>query len=117
MLFRLSEDYRAALDEDQGARTYRVWLDTLSLYASTHFKAEERCMHHYRCPAAGANRSAHDAFVARLTEFASLHAAVGFRPSDALALVNFLDDWLADHIGGIDTQLKSCVVAGGDHGV
>ena len=106
MLFKMAEDYRLALDEGQGERVYRAFLDSLDLYARSHFRFEEGCMEQCHCPAAQSNRDAHGRFVDVLAQFHQRYAAKGFDPADARGLTNTLDRWLADHIGRIDVQLK-----------
>ena len=109
LLFRMSSDYREALNEQRGERMYALWLESLDDYAKAHFDVEEGCMHRYRCPAAATNSAAHCRFTEVLATFRRRHADHGFRPADARQLVDFLDDWLASHIGRIDVQLKPCV--------
>jgi hemerythrin len=109
MLFRMSEDFHAALVEGAGERIYGLLLQSLQDYASAHFGIEEDCMHKYLCPIATTNKEAHLSFVAELDRFRERFDENGFRLADAHALVRFVDDWLAAHIGQIDVQLKPCV--------
>jgi hemerythrin len=108
-LFKMVADYDAALDEARGAQVYSVLLQALDLYARTHFRFEERCMDEYHCPIAAVNREAHVRFIALLAGFQQRYAAQGFDPTDAHTLVATIDQWLADHIGRIDVQLKPWV--------
>ncbi len=66
-------------------------------------------MHRYRCPAAQMNREAHAKFVEAISGFRKRYTVNGFNPADALQLVQYVDEWLANHIGRIDVQLKPCV--------
>jgi hemerythrin len=106
MLFNMSEDFRLALDHGAGMRVYGDFLKSLRLYARGHFGFEEQCMNQYECPVAHVNCTAHAHFVEALAEFQRDYATKGFDRADAHRLVDFLDAWLADHIGGIDVQLK-----------
>lgn len=108
-LFRMSDDYREALDAGRGERVYKVMLDSLDAYARGHFGSEEQCMYRYQCPAAAANADAHKRFLDVLADYKQQYAASGFRHDEAARLVDFIDAWLAGHIGGIDVQLKACV--------
>ena len=110
-LFRMSDDYREALAAGKGARVYKVMLDSLYVYARSHFGSEEQCMHRSHCPAAAANADAHGRFLAVLAEYRQRYAVSGYREDEAARLVDFIDGWLAGHIGGIDVQLKPCVEA------
>jgi hemerythrin len=108
-LFQMSEDFRAALDEGRGERVYGLLLDSLTRYARAHFGIEEECMEQCRCPAAKENRLAHGEFVDVLAGFHKCYAQRGFDRADAQRLVDFVDQWLAGHIGRIDVQLRPCV--------
>ena len=99
MLFRFSEDYRAALLEERG--------ETLDRYARAHFGLEEQCMYRHRCPVAERNAAAHKRFIEALAGYRARYREDGFDRQDAMRLVEYIDDWLVNHIGRIDTKLKS----------
>ena len=109
MLFKMSEDYRAVLDEGRGERLYSTMLDSLAGYAAAHFSIEEQCMFRYQCPVAERNSNAHAQFVDVLKSFQTRYAAAGYSLSDANQLVDFVDEWLTEHIGTIDVQLQDWV--------
>jgi len=109
MIFKMAEDFRAALDEGAGERVYGEMLQSLDLYVRTHFGLEERCMEKYRCPVAEGNKRAHVKFVEVLSGFQQRYTASGFNRDDAHNLVDSVDDWLADHICRIDVRLKQSV--------
>lgn len=106
MLFRMSGDFREALDEGHGEHVYGGLLESLGAYARAHFGFEEGCMERSQCPAAQQNKRAHVKFVAALSELQERYKAVGFDHLDAQRLVDFIDQWLAEHICGIDLQMK-----------
>ena len=108
-LFKMSEDYRTSLEEGRGERLYSMVLDSLAAYAAAHFGMEEQCMFRYQCPVAEQNHLAHAQFVDVLKSFQTRYAAAGFSLTDANQLVDFVDNWLAYHIGRIDVQLKTCL--------
>jgi len=110
-LFKASNDYRLALEESCGQPVYETVLRFLEEYAVDHFGFEEQCMHRFRCPVAALNVDAHKQFVRELSRFRAAYERVGYRDEDAVALVNFVDEWLASHIAGIDIHLKPCVAA------
>ena len=109
MIFKMAEDFRAALDEGGGERVYSWMLESLDLYVRTHFGFEERCMDKYSCPVAEGNKRAHARFVEVLSGFQQRYTAGGFNPVDARALVDSVDQWLVDHICRIDVRLKEVV--------
>lgn len=106
MIFQMSEDFRASLDEGQGERVYAVMLESLHRFAKAHFGFEEQCMERYRCPVADANSQAHAKFLEVLSGFSQRFDSKGFDRADAHKLVAFVDQWLTDHICRIDIQLK-----------
>lgn len=114
MLFQMSEDFRAALDEGKGEQVYGGLLRSLHLYARSHFGFEEQCMAKYQCPVAHRNCVAHTKFMEVLMGFQQRFDSHGFERSDAHRLVDFIDQWLADHIGRIDVQIKPYVERGSD---
>lgn len=109
MIFKMAEDFRAALDESAGERVYGGMLESLDLYVRTHFGFEERCMDKYSCPVAEGNKKAHDRFVEVLSGFQQRYTVSGFDRADARDLVDTVDRWLADHICRIDVRLRGYV--------
>ena len=109
MIFRMSEDFRAALDEGLGDDVYSVMLDNLRLYCRGHFGYEERCMNEYRCPVAQQNKEAHAGFIEVLSGFQKRYTESGYDRADARKLVDTVDQWLTKHICNIDIHLKRCV--------
>jgi len=109
MIFRMAEDFRAALDEGRGEGVYEEMLQSLDLYVRTHFGFEEKCMDKYGCPVAAGNKKAHGRFVEVLAKFQERYGASGFDRMDARELVDTIDQWLVDHICRIDARLKEYV--------
>jgi hemerythrin len=105
MLFRMSEDFRLALDEGGGEGVFHLFLEGLELYALAHFRFEEGCMERCHCPAAEANKSAHVAFEETIRRFRE-RSRRGFDGAEARELTAVIDSWLANHIARIDVQLR-----------
>jgi hemerythrin len=109
MLFQMVEDFRDALDHGEGVGVYGGLLRSLETYARVHFAFEEGCMVRHHCPMAGRNQEAHAQFLEVLAGFQQQFAVNGFDPSVALHLMDTLEEWLANHIGRIDVNLKASV--------
>lgn len=105
-IFRVADDFRSALEDGQGERTYGVLLRFLQGYIRSHFGFEERCMAEYHCPAARANHQAHVEFTETLDDFSRRYAGGGFRVEDARELVDTLERWFASHIAHVDVRLR-----------
>ena len=109
MIFQMSEDFRAALDDGLGDEVYSVLLDNMMLYCRGHFGLEEQCMAQHRCPVARINKTAHQDFIQTLSGFQQRHATHGYDRAEARRLVDIIDQWLDQHICRIDIHLKRCV--------
>jgi len=109
MIFQMSEDFRATLDEGLGGEVYSVMLDNLSVYFRGHFSFEERCMTEHQCPVAQENKAAHKKFIKTLSGFQQRYVTQGYNRADARQLVDTIDQWLDRHICRIDIHLKRCV--------
>jgi hemerythrin len=109
MIFRMAGDFREALDEGHGERTYGLLLEFLDRYCQSHFKFEERCMEERRCAFAQRNKDAHAHFVEVVADFQARFAKSGYRVDDARELVDTVDRWLSEHICGIDVHLKDSI--------
>ena len=105
-IFAVAEDFRLALEEGKGEKTYVVVLDFLTGYIRAHFGFEDRCMVQYRCPAAEKNREAHAAFTKSLEGYRERYASTGYRADDAQELMDYLETWFVGHIGSIDVTLR-----------
>ena len=109
MIFKMAEDFRAALDTGAGGASYTVLLDALTVYCRGHFGFEERCMEEYRCPVAQKNKEAHSMFLATLRDYQQRDALGGYLAADARDLIDTVDRWLDEHICRIDVHLRNCV--------
>jgi hemerythrin len=108
-LFQIAGDFRDALDEGKGERTYGLLLRILDTYTRAHFGIEEQCMQQHRCPVAEKNKNAHSKLIETLSGFQNRYHASGYDHAEASRLVDTLEQWLADHICRIDMHLKKCV--------
>ena len=77
-------------------------LPELAAYTVTHFADEERMMEQQRTPGLEAHKAIHRAFEAKVSQtIESFRSGKGVVTSE---LVNFLVDWLSQHIGGTDQK-------------
>lgn len=67
-------------------------------------------MARYRCPSALKNKEQHRGLLQMLAEHRRFHAAHGYDPHDAQILVHALQHWLHSHLGGVDRELRHCVM-------
>ena len=77
-------------------------LSSFAAYTQTHFSDEERVMMQNRYPGFHAHKKAHDQLVARVRAVQrQIEAGDG---AVSPGVMNFLKDWLLDHIQGVDMQ-------------
>lgn len=110
MIFKMTNDFRLALDEGGGESVYPLFLEYLEHYCKAHFDFEEGCMHKLKCPAAQKNKQAHLEFVDNFERFSLAYQNHGFQQTDARELIDTIDNWLQDHICCIDVHLKQCIM-------
>lgn len=108
-LFAFSEEFREALENGFGEKTYDLFLEFLGTYAEMHFDFEEACMLAHVCPVADRNRKEHVSFSRMIAEEEAAYRSHGFDRERALELTRKIDSWLDSHICRIDVQLKDCV--------
>jgi hemerythrin len=77
-------------------------LNKMSNYAAIHFLYEEELMKKHNYPEFNEHKKLHDAFVAKVSEFIQKHKEGHLMLS--LDVMNFLKDWLKNHIQGVDKK-------------
>jgi hemerythrin len=80
-------------------------IDELTDYSGNHFAFEEKYFDKFGYPAAASHKLEHTNFVKKVTEFKN-----GFNSGQValtIEVMNFLRDWLKNHIQGIDKQYSS----------
>lgn len=102
VLFRLIDELaQAMLDETPDAALQPIF-DRLHEYTLTHFATEEKLMAKYGYPADRDHHANHRALEASLAELVE-RAAQG-EPLVSLQTMNFLRQWLYEHIDGVDRR-------------
>ena len=83
-----------------------IALHDMSVYASRHFRDEEKLLDEIDYPEADSQRQEHDHYQEMLTEL--LVDAVEGTP-DADKMARFLEEWWVDHILNSDMKYKPCL--------
>lgn len=101
-LFELVDKLDQAIVEGRTREAVEKIIPELADYTVRHFSDEEKIMEARRSPGLEGHKAIHKAFVAKVGEVAEgLRTGGGVMTSD---LVNFLQDWLVEHIGGTDQK-------------
>ena len=99
-LFAIGRELYAAMSAGQGKLAVGRIIDRLVQYTIVHFAHEERLMKQYHYPDLAAHKAEHDALSARVAAFQqSFHSG---HVTMAVQVLQFLRDWLEEHIKGSD---------------
>lgn len=110
-LVQMLNDLHDAMRQAKGASVLGPLVNGLIDYAGTHFKTEERYFTRFAYPEADQHKKLHADFVAKVTDFKSRFEAntVGL----SMDIMNFLSNWLQNHIKGEDKKYTACFKANG----
>jgi hemerythrin len=112
MIFQKFNEFSEAIAEGASREAAAEILDFLQFYASWHFKREEKCMDEYKCPVAAQNQQAHAEFLATFNGYYEQWQNGTMTPALARKTHRELENWLLNHIGHTDVQLRLCVGKG-----
>ena len=110
-LFALLNALHDAMRQGKGQAIVQDTLRELATYTVSHFQAEEELMRKSNYPGLAAHQAEHQRFVARVTQLAEdLQAG---RHVSSIDLLDFIKDWLAEHIRKIDRSYSAHMNAQG----
>jgi hemerythrin-like metal-binding protein len=108
-LFRKVNAFHAAMMEGKAREQLAQLLDFLAQYTQHHFRDEEQFMEYYGCPAAEANRKAHQALLQKYAEMRKQFDQDKTGVRTAMEIYRVLSDWLVQHVKGVDLQLRDAI--------
>jgi len=94
-----------ALERGDGHDEYLFILNQLMDYAMEHFSFEEALMREHQYPGYADHKKNHDSTAEQLFEFDM--RLLADNPSESRAFVQFLQDWLQNHIKVVDIELAA----------
>jgi hemerythrin len=95
-LLAIGHELHTAMSTGQSKAVMGTILDRLVQYTTMHFAHEERLMQAHGYPGFAGHKALHDALAAKVVQF-----QVDFKAGHAtmsIALLNFMKDWLIEHI-------------------
>jgi hemerythrin len=101
-LIAMINDLNAAMKEGKGKDVLAKTIGDLFAYAGNHFATEEKYFDKFAYPAASSHKLEHANFVKKVSEFKN-----GFdagRLVLTVEVMNFLKEWLQNHIQGTDKK-------------
>ena len=111
-LIALINSLQTAVDYSAGAEYEREALDALVDYTKTHFSYEEDMMEKNGYPDVTTHRAEHELMISRVEQVLAEYQK---NPDTAMQnAIDFLRDWLINHINGTDKQYSSFLI---DRGV
>jgi len=110
-LFSLINALYDAMRVGKGRAVLGQIVTELGDYTQTHFQAEEALMEQANYPALDGHRAEHRRFIAQVSQFKKdLEAGTG---GNAVAVAEFLKDWLTKHIKRLDQSYSAHLNANG----
>mgnify|MGYP000846769350 CR=1 FL=1 len=101
-LVGMINDLNEQMRQGKGKEILGRLMNALVAYTGTHFRTEEKYLDQFRYPEADSHKQEHEAFVRKVVDFKAGFEAG--RLGLSLQVMNFLSDWLQNHIKGVDRQ-------------
>lgn len=102
-LFGLMTQLHEAMRQGKGKDIVADALASMTAYTDYHFGKEEDYMREFKYPDYPAHKKEHTLFVAKINEFKA-NMETGKKLTLSMDLMNFLRDWLMNHIKIIDKK-------------
>jgi hemerythrin len=101
-LVQMINDLNDAMRKGKGKDALGKILNEMVRYAMTHFSTEETYFDRYQYPETAPHKAEHASFVSKVKQFKADYDKnkVGL----TIELMNFLSDWLVNHIKGTDKK-------------
>ena len=104
-LFQLADELGTAMARGKGNAAMSTILASLIDYTKRHFATEERLMQTHRYPEYAAHKKQHDDLTQKVVDLQ--HSFAAGRTSMTIEVLQFLKDWLVNHIGKSDQKIAA----------
>jgi hemerythrin-like metal-binding protein len=111
ILFAILNDLHAAMLKGQAQSLTGPLLHQLADYTQTHFSAEEAMMENAKYPGLADHQIKHRELVKQVEDYLLLYDKG--EVSLNLKLLDFLRDWLTNHIQKVDMAYSACLIQRG----
>ncbi len=109
LLFEFFNNFEDGIQKSRGRSYVEQSFQFLNDYTKAHFGYEENCMNRFKCPFAAKNKNAHKEFSQALKVFQNKLQTDGYQDILLNEIHDFVEQWITNHIIGIDTHLKDAV--------
>jgi hemerythrin len=107
-LFSLADELHSAMNSGKGKAVLEEVLQSLIAYTKTHFATEERLMQRCKYPEFGPHKAQHDEMTKKVVQLQ--HDFQAGNRMLTIEVMQFLNNWLRQHIGGSDRKYVPFVV-------
>lgn len=104
-LIDMLNDLNDAMKKGKGKDALGKILSGLVSYTVTHFKIEEKYFNEFGYPETAHHKKEHDTFIEKVTDFKDKFESRNLFLT--IDVMNFLSDWLKNHIMGTDKKYSS----------
>jgi hemerythrin-like metal-binding protein len=108
-LVEMINELHEAMTKGQGREALKPLLGGLAQYTMTHFRAEEQYMRTINYPNLPQHKAEHERLVRRVKELTQSYESSQI--SLTIETMNFLRDWLTNHIRRVDRQYAPSTAA------
>lgn len=111
MMFGIINELIEAIDTRTNEERLDKIIASIVQYKDLHFQTEEKYFKEFNYPEAPAHIAEHEGFKKKIAELKEKCSAD--KNEFAFQLVDFLEDWLIDHLMNVDQKYKACFTAHG----
>ena len=104
-LIAMINELNEAMSQGKGRTVVGQIVSGLVSYTKSHFRTEERYFDVFGYPEAHSHKKEHADFVAKVSEFKE--GVERGKIALSIEIMNFLSDWLRNHIKGVDKKYLS----------
>jgi len=101
-LIEYINELNTAMGQGKGKEVIKKTLEKLSAYTVSHFKVEEKYFTIHGYPETAQHKTSHDNFVSKINDFKDQFE--NGKVTLTIQVMNFLRDWLKNHILGEDKK-------------
>lgn len=105
MFVGIINELYTAIQEKKGDIVLKDIFNQLVAYTQFHFQTEERYFDEFDYEGAAEHKAAHQALIKQVTDLQKKEAEIMENP---FKLMDFLEDWLIEHIMGMDKLYGPC---------
>ena len=112
-MFNIVNNLISKLNSQQNESTIKEILNSIIRYKETHFATEEKYFDLFHYEGAEAHKIAHKSFAKHIEDLRS--SKIDNTTTLAFELIDYLEDWLINHLMNMDHKYVKCFLENGLH--